>query len=77
MTTPVLRTGERTGIALPCPKYIIDPSNLAIAAAERAAKHPLGVPSCVKDARERAYDAACQALARRLASHDAANHWRK
>ena len=25
------------------------------------AKHPLGLPSCVKDARERAYDAACQA----------------
>ena len=35
------------------------------------AKHPLGVPSCVKNARERAYDAARQALARRLASHDA------
>jgi hypothetical protein len=35
------------------------------------AKHPWGVPSCVKDARERAYDAARQALARRLASHDA------
>jgi len=35
------------------------------------AKHPLGTPSCVKDARERAYDAACQALARRLASHSA------
>src|SRR5258707_14942587 len=31
---------------------------------------PVGTPSCVKDARERAYDAACQALARRLASHD-------
>src|SRR5262245_59271057 len=29
-------------------------------------KHPLGVPSCVKDARERACDAARQALARRL-----------
>src|SRR5262245_1789285 len=41
------------------------------------AKHPLGVPSCVKDARERAYDAARQALARRLASHHAANYWRK
>jgi hypothetical protein len=27
---------------------------------------------CVKDARERAYDAIRQALARRLASHDAA-----
>ena len=35
------------------------------------AKHPLDLPSCVKDARERAYDAAGQALARRLASHDA------
>ena len=35
------------------------------------ARHPWGTPSCVKDARERAYDAACQALARRLASHDA------
>jgi hypothetical protein len=35
------------------------------------ARHPLGTPYCVKDARERAYDAACQALARRLASHDA------
>jgi hypothetical protein len=35
------------------------------------AKHPLGLPSCVKDARERAYDAAGQALARRLASHSA------
>ena len=36
-----------------------------------SAEHPCGTPSCVKDARERAYDAACQALARRLASHDA------
>ncbi len=36
-----------------------------------SAEHPWGTPSCVKDARERAYDAACQALARRLASHDA------
>jgi hypothetical protein len=36
-----------------------------------SAEHPWGMPSCVKDARERAYDAACQALARRLASHDA------
>jgi len=36
-----------------------------------SAEHPWGVPSCVKDARERAYDAARQALARRLASHDA------
>lgn len=35
------------------------------------ARHPLGTPYCVKDARERAYDAARQALARRLASHDA------
>jgi hypothetical protein len=35
------------------------------------ARHPWGTPSCVKDARERAYDAAYQALARRLASHDA------
>jgi len=35
------------------------------------ARHPSGTPYCVKDARERAYDAACQALARRLASHDA------
>src|SRR5258708_10596874 len=35
------------------------------------ARHPWGMPSCVKDARERACDAACQALARRLASHDA------
>ena len=33
---------------------------------------PVGRIMCVKDARERAYDAACQALARRLASHDAA-----
>jgi hypothetical protein len=41
------------------------------------ARHPRGVPSCVKDARERAYDAAHQALARRLASHDAANCWQK
>ena len=41
------------------------------------ARHPCGTPSCVKDARERAYDAACQALARRLASHDAANCCRK
>jgi hypothetical protein len=37
----------------------------------RVQRHPFGVPSCVKDARERAYDAARQALARRLASHDA------
>jgi hypothetical protein len=36
-----------------------------------SAEHPWGTPSCVKDARERAYDAACQALARRLASHSA------
>src|SRR5258708_2740045 len=36
-----------------------------------SAEHPCGTPSCVKDARERAYDAACQALARRLASHSA------
>ena len=36
-----------------------------------SAEHPWGVPSCVKDARERAYDAARQALARRLTSHDA------
>ena len=36
-----------------------------------SAEHPWGTPSCVKDARERAYDAAYQALARRLASHDA------
>jgi len=36
-----------------------------------SAEHPWGVPSCVKDARERAYDAIRQALARRLASHDA------
>jgi hypothetical protein len=36
-----------------------------------SAEHPCGMPSCVKDARERAYDAARQALARRLASHDA------
>jgi hypothetical protein len=36
-----------------------------------SAEHPWGTPSCVKDARERAYDAARQALARRLASHDA------
>src|SRR5215467_5259301 len=35
------------------------------------ARHPWGTPYRVKDARERAYDAACQALARRLASHDA------
>src|SRR5262249_1691521 len=35
------------------------------------ARHPLGTQYCAKDARERAYDAACQALARRLASHDA------
>jgi len=35
------------------------------------ARHPWGTPSCVKDARERAYDAACHALARRLASHSA------
>jgi hypothetical protein len=27
----------------------------------RVQRHPLGMPSCVKDARERAYDAACQA----------------
>jgi hypothetical protein len=31
----------------------------------------LGTQYCVKDARDRAYDAACQALARRLASHNA------
>ena len=37
----------------------------------RVQRHPLGMPLCVKDARERAYDAARQALARRLASHDA------
>ena len=36
-----------------------------------SAEHPWGLPSCVKDARERAYDAARQALARRLTSHDA------
>src|SRR5262252_3141614 len=36
-----------------------------------SAEHPGGTPSCVKDARERAYDAAYQALARRLASHSA------
>src|SRR5262249_4258927 len=41
------------------------------------ARHPCATPSCVKDARERAYNAACQALARRLASHDAAIYWRK
>ena len=35
------------------------------------ARHPWDTPCCVKDARERAYDAACQALARRLASHNA------
>jgi len=34
------------------------------------ARHPWGTPSCAKDARERAYDGAYQALARRLASHD-------
>src|SRR5207245_6999402 len=32
---------------------------------------PVGRIMCVKDARERAYDAIRQALARRLASHDA------
>jgi hypothetical protein len=37
----------------------------------RVQRHPLGVPRCVKDARERAFAAARQALARRLASHDA------
>src|SRR5215471_12221603 len=35
----------------------------------RVQRHPFGLPSCVKDARERACDAAGQALARRLASH--------
>src|SRR5262249_10978546 len=37
----------------------------------RVQRHPWA-RHCVKDARERAYDAAYQALARRLASHDAA-----
>ena len=36
-----------------------------------ACEAPVGRIMCVKDARERAYDAIRQALARRLASHDA------